>query len=147
MKYKFKTYLNRTLYPIAKYLFFKLDAETTHNMALKTGKILGSNIATKKITSICFNYTHPSLEQNILNIHFKNPVGLAGGFDKNAEIFNLMEDVGFGFTEVGSVTSNHCEGNKGKRLDRLIPQNALWINLGLNSKGTDKIKLKLEYHD
>lgn len=125
-----------------------MDAEFVHIFFLKVGKLLASNILTKSLTSLLFNYQNPSLQQRILNLNFPNPVGLAAGFDKNAEIFPLMSDIGFGFAELGSITALPCKGNPGKRLKRLITQNSIWVNLGLNNKGakeTAKYLNRLNY--
>lgn len=131
--------INRWIYwPTRKMLFF-FDAELVHNVFIKLGAILGSNFVTKKIVSFNYNYQNKKLEQKILGIHFRNPVGLCAGFDKNAQMMSIMEDVGFGFTEVGSVTAMSCVGNPGERMRRLIDKKALWVNLGLNNKGADEL--------
>ena len=130
---------NRIIKPIC----FMHDAERTHNFFIKLGKFLGSNQATKRAVSFLFSYQHPKLEQKILGLQFRNPVGLAAGFDKNAELVSVMEDVGFGFVEVGSVTALPCEGNSGKRIDRIIDKKSLWINLGLNNNGVQEIRKRL----
>jgi dihydroorotate dehydrogenase len=85
------------------------------------------------------------LEQKILGIKFRNPVGLSAGFDKNAEIISINEDIGFGFVEVGSITANPSKGNTGKRLERFINYDALWVNLGLNNKGAKEISSNLRH--
>ena len=129
---------------VIKKILFKIDPEKTHNSAIKTGKKLGSNKITKALTSSLFNYQNPILEQSILNIKFKNPVGLSAGFDKNAEIIPILESVGFGFAEVGSITAKPCKGNKGIRIKRMPKVQGLWINLGLNNEGADVISKKLK---
>lgn len=131
---------------IAKPLFFLFDPELMHKIFIKVGSILGSNVITKSLTAIALNYQNPILEQNLLGLKFRNPVGLAAGFDKNGEMVSIMDDVGFGFVEAGSITANPCPGNSGKRLERLIDRKALWVHFGLNNKGAvanyNKIKDK-----
>ncbi len=128
---------------IMKPLFFSMDAELVHNFFIRLGKYLGSNWATKKATSIAFDYKNEMLKQRILGIDFNNPVGLSAGFDKNADLVNIIGDVGFGFEEIGSVTAKACAGNKGKRLDRIKDKKSLWVHLGLNNIGAKSVASKL----
>jgi len=128
---------------VAKRIFFLIDPERIHNWMIGFGRFLGSNPITRGITSFFFGYSNKALEQNILGIHFKNPVGLAGGFDKNAQITGVMKSTGFGFTEIGSVTGEPCSGNPGKRLWRLIKSKGLVINYGLNNRGSEEISKRL----
>ncbi len=124
---------------IAKPVLFSFDPESVHNSLIGTGKFLGSNILTKSLTSFAFNYQNKMLEQTLSGLTFRNPVGLSAGFDKNAEVISVMEDVGFGFVEVGSITAKPSPGNPGKRLARYPERQSLWIHLGLNNKGADAI--------
>jgi len=140
----FRDRINRFFYRnIIKRICFKLDAENVHNFFIKAGKFLGRHFLTKKAVSLAFYYQRPILEQDILGIHFKNPVGLSAGFDKNAELVDILGDVGFGFAEIGSITARACEGNKGKRLDRVSKDRSLWVNFGLNNKGVKEIVSRL----
>lgn len=129
---------------VIKPICFMNDAEKIHNLFIKIGKLLGENKTTKKTTSLLFNYQNKKLEQKILGIKFRNPIGLSAGFDKNAELISIMEDVGFGFVEVGSITALACEGNKGKRVDRIPNKESLWVNFGLNNNGVREITKRLE---
>jgi len=136
---KARNWVNMIIYfPVRKILFL-IDAERVHNIFIRLGDLLGGNIVTKTAVSLLYNYQNAALEQEILGIRFRNPVGLCAGFDKNAEMMGIMEDVGFGFTEVGSVTAKQCYGNPGIRMKRLIDKKALWVNLGLNNKGADEL--------
>lgn len=137
--------VNSFLYQqILKRVFFLFDPEFMHITFIKIGKVLGNYKLTKKITRDMFYYSNPMLKQKILGIRFDNPVGLSAGFDKNAEIISICEDVGFGFSEVGSITKLSCDGNSGKRLERLKKQKSLWVNLGLNNKGVNEIASRLD---
>lgn len=136
---------NKTVYlNLIRPICFKKDPEKIHNLFIKIGKVLANSNLLKKTTSIFFNYQNPSLEQTILGIKFKNPVGLPAGFDKNVDIVNLMENVGFGFSEIGSVTAKPSLGNAGLRMKRIPKEKALWVNMGLNNIGAIKIKEKLD---
>ncbi len=133
-----------TLYQnVAKPILFMFDPEDVHKSFISFGKSLGSNTATKGIIRWIYYYGNPMLEQNILGIKFESPVGLSAGFDKDAKIISICEDIGFGFTEVGSVTRHACTGNPGKRLGRLPEKKSLWVNLGLNNNGADEISSRL----
>lgn len=124
---------------ILKPMFFQFDPELMHNLFIGIGKILGRYKLTKKITNLLFNYQNKILEQELFGIKFKNPIGLSAGFDKNAELVSIMEDVGFGFVEVGSITALSCKGNTGKRMKRIIDKKSIWVNMGLNNKGAKEI--------
>lgn len=130
---------------ILKPIFFKFDAEDMHNFFNTVGIFLGKHTITKKITHALFDYSNPKLEQNILGIHFKNPVGLSAGFDKNAELSDILPSVGFGFIEVGSITGEPCTGNLRPRLWRLVKSKSLVVNYGLKNDGCEKISQRLEH--
>ncbi|MEK6893733.1 MAG: quinone-dependent dihydroorotate dehydrogenase [Nanoarchaeota archaeon] len=127
----------------AKKVFFMFDAELMHSAFIKIGKFLGEYWSTKKATGLFFDYQDKCLEQEICGVKFRNPVGLAAGFDKNAEMISIMENVGFGFSEVGSISGRASKGNTGQRMKRLIKEKSLWINLGLNNCGAEKVYRKL----
>ena len=96
---------------ILKPILFLEDPEKVHDRIIVVGKFLGRHAITRRFTALAFSYTNKALEQNILGIKFFNPVGLAAGFDKNAELTDIIPSVGFGFMEVGSITGEPCEGN------------------------------------
>lgn len=135
--------MNFSYKKIAKPIMFLQDPEKTHKRAVLMGKILQSNFVTRGITSALFNYQNKMLEQEISGIKFKNPIGLAAGFDKNAELIPLLGKVGFGFVEVGSITAKECAGNPGTRLWRMPERECIRVNLGLNNKGAEEISKKL----
>ena len=120
------------------------DPETVHDRMIKVGKILGNFALSRKMTSVLFDYENPMLEQTVLGMKFKNPIGLAAGFDKNAEIVNILSSVGFGFTEVGSITGYPCVGNAKPRLWRLPKSKGLVVNYGLKNDGADVIAKRLQ---
>ncbi|MBP7708706.1 quinone-dependent dihydroorotate dehydrogenase [Candidatus Pacearchaeota archaeon] len=135
---------NRSSYKIVKNIAFKFDPENVHNFFIRTGKRLQSNKVSRRVLRAFFSYKNRKLEQNLGGIRFANPVGLSAGFDKNAEIINTISDVGFGFSEVGSITAKACKGNDGVRLRRLPEKKSLWVNFGLNNDGADKIARRLQ---
>ena len=142
---KLKTTLEKEVYTkVIKPILFKKDPEEVHSRFIKLGKFLGNHKTAKAAISYLFNYSNEKLNQDLLGIQFKNPVGLSAGFDKNAEIISILEDVGFGFAEVGSISAKPCAGNQGKRLDRIPEKQSLWVYYGLMNNGADIITQKLK---
>lgn len=91
-----------------------------------------------------YGVNSPLLEKEIFGLKFKNPVGIAAGFDKNALILNELEDFGFGFVEIGTVTPRPQQGNPKKRLFRLKKDQALINRMGFNNDGVDAITNRLK---
>ena len=90
-----------------------------------------------------YNFDNPVLNQHLLGLDFSNPIGLAAGFDKNAEVINPMINLGFGFVEVGTITPKFQKGNIKPRIFRLKEDEAIINHLGFNNKGTEKVFEKL----
>jgi dihydroorotate dehydrogenase len=115
------------LYPLARPLLRCIDPETAHRMtigALKLGLATGVN-----------KPDDPILGSRVFGLAFSNPIGLAAGFDKDAEVTDAMLALGFGFVEAGTVTPRPQPGNSGKRLFRLDEDEAVINRLGFNSCG------------
>lgn len=121
-----------------------LDPEMVHDSITLVGRFLGSNPLTRGTTRALLSYSHPALEQKILGIRFKNPVGLSAGFDKDALLTDILPSVGFGFAEVGSITGEPCEGNPKPRLFRLKNHKSLVVYYGLKNEGCEKISERLK---
>src|SRR3989338_8776954 len=126
-----------------KPLFFTLDPERVHDRMTATGVRMGRHAAMRRLARVLFTYAHPSLEQTMLGLRFVNPIGLAAGFDKNAELTDILPDVGFGFAEVGSVTCEPCEGNPKPRLWRLPQSQSIVVWYGLKNDGCEAIAARL----
>src|SRR3989344_1259764 len=84
------------------------------------------------------------LKQTVCGITFENPIGLAAGFDKNAEILDILPTIGFGYTEVGSVTGERCVGNAKPRLWRIPEEKSLRVYYGLKNDGAEAISARLK---
>lgn len=125
-------------------ILFKFDPETIHHFvfsAIKTGhRIPGVGPLVRSL----FTHKDPSLEREIFGLKFRNPIGLAAGFDKNAELYNELADYGFGFIEIGTVTPEAQEGNPKKRMFRLSEDRGLINRMGFNNKGLDAVITKLK---
>lgn len=142
---KVRNLIIRVLYKgIVKQILFRIDPEKVHDHFTKVGKFLGKVTFLKAITGFFFQYKNPKLHQELLGIKFENPIGLAAGFDKNAELTRVIRSVGFGHAEVGSITGEPCKGNEKPRLWRLKKSKGLVVWYGLKNDGCEKIAKRLE---
>lgn len=122
---------------ILKPVFFWQDPEDVHDRMTAAGEFLGNRQLTRKLTGAMFGFTHPMLEQTVAGLRFKNPIGLAAGFDKDARLTRILPAVGFGFEEVGSITALAYAGNPKPRLYRLPQYQTLRVNYGLKNEGAE----------
>lgn len=129
---------------ILKPVLFQIDAEKVHNGVLGLGEFLGRYNITKSFINFLFNYRDPNLKKNILGLDFENPIGLGAGFDYNGNLAGIMNNVGFGFSTVGTVTAKPYKGNKPPRLARLPKSKSLLVNKGFKSDGADKVLKRLD---
>ena len=116
-------------------LIFKLDPETAHNLAIKTLKL--NYIPNKKVQQ------NKLLETKIFGKKIPNPIGIAAGFDKDAEVYNSLFKLGFGYVEVGTITPLKQYGNPKPRVFRLEEDEALINRLGFNNSGSDKVRSRI----
>ena len=119
-------------------LIFKLDPEVAHTLAIKSLKFnFVPNLLDK-------DKNNPLLKTKLFNKNLDNPIGMAAGFDKNAEVYNSLFKLGFGFVEVGTITPLKQYGNLKPRVFRLVKDEALINRLGFNNLGAinvlDRIK-------
>ena len=121
------------MYSNLRSLIFKIDPERAHFLAIQSLKLnLVSNIFDE-------NKNDPILKTKLFNQDLDNPIGIAAGFDKNAEVYNPLFKLGFGFVEVGTVTPLKQYGNEKPRVFRLVEDEALINRLGFNNHGSDTI--------
>ncbi|KKP37872.1 MAG: Dihydroorotate dehydrogenase 2 [Candidatus Peregrinibacteria bacterium GW2011_GWA2_33_10] len=144
--FKVRNFIEGFIYAVfLKRIFFLLDPEFIHDRMTRAGKMLGKTFLTRTLTKIAFSYQNKTyLEQEVLGIKFKNPIGLAAGFDKNAQLTAILPEVGFGFEEIGSITGEECAGNPKPRLWRLKKSGSLVIYYGLMNDGAEKISKRLK---
>jgi dihydroorotate dehydrogenase len=128
---------------LLKPIYFRQDPEDVHDAMTRMGEWLGRWWVLRKTVSSAFSFSHSMLAQDILGIHFSNPIGLAAGFDKDALLTDILPSVGFGYEEVGSITGEPCEGNPKPRLWRLPKSSALVVYYGLKNEGSEKVAARL----
>jgi len=116
-------------------LFFLFDPEKIHHFTFSLIKILSKIPGVPLVFKALFQVNDKKLERKLFGLTFKNPVGLAAGFDKNAVLYNELANFGFGFIEIGTVTPNAQPGNPKKRVFRLKTDNALINRMGFNNNG------------
>lgn len=124
-------------------MLFMLQPETIHGMVALAVKFGCSIPGVKWLLSKFYVVNNPKLEREVFGLKFRNPVGLAAGFDKNAELFNQFSAFGFSFIEIGTVTPKAQPGNPKPRSFRLIADQGLINRMGFNNKGVNYVKLKL----
>lgn len=125
------------MYKLAKAFLFLLAPEQAHHFTTKTLNLLFRIPFIKSIFERTYSLENKKLERKLFGLTFKNPVGLAAGFDKNAEFIQEFSSIGFGFIEVGTVTPLPQEGNPKPRLFRLKKDRALINRMGFNNRGMD----------
>lgn len=132
------------IYELIKPLLFRLEPERAHCLTEFSLRTLNA-IFPGALSLLAHRYivNDESLKQNLLGLDFSNPVGLAGGFDKNATMIRPLSALGFGFLEFGTLTPKPQKGNEKPRLFRLIQQESLQNAMGFNNQGGDKIALRL----
>lgn len=127
------------MYKFFRLIMFMFNPERVHNITVRLLKTTKYIPFFNSLLRLNYTVKSPELERKVLGIKFKNPVGLAAGFDKNAEIYNELFDLGFGFVEIGTVTRKAQKGNAKPRLFRLFKDKAIINRMGFNNNGVEKI--------
>src|SRR3989338_1831544 len=126
-----------------KPVLFRFDPEVVHDRFTKNGELLGKQAWMRSVVTRLFRYDHPKLNQTIAGILFTNPVGLSAGFDKDGRLVNILPAVGFGYSQVGTVTKQAYQGNPKPRLYRLPKSHGIVVNYGLKNDGVEAIVARL----
>ena len=129
---------------IIRPLFFLFDPEKIHHFTFLLIKLLSKIPGVPSIFRSLYQVNDKRLERELFGLTFKNPVGLAAGFDKNAVLYNELTNFGFGFIEIGTITPEPQEGNPKKRVFRLKADNALINRMGFNNEGLEASIKKLK---
>lgn len=116
-------------------LFFSFDPEKIHHFTFSLIKISSKIPGFSALFRSLYAVNDKRLEKNLFGLTFKNPVGLAAGFDKNAVLYNELANFGFGFIEIGTITPKAQAGNPKKRLFRLKDDQGIINRMGFNNEG------------
>src|ERR1700744_1577475 len=127
------------MYKLIKPILFQFDPEKVHYFVTRNLKRFNRFPGGRAFGRMLWDLQDIRLEKEVLGLKFKNPVGLAAGFDKNAELISEMADMGFGFVEVGTVTPLPQAGNIKPRMFRLPEDSALINRMGFNNLGVDVV--------
>lgn len=128
---------------IIRPILFLFSPERIHQFVFCCLRFVQTIPGGLKLTSLFFSYRSSNLEREVFGIRFPNPVGLAAGMDKDAEVYDVLGQMGFGFIEIGTVTPKPQPGNDKPRLFRLPANQALINRMGFNNKGVVAMAHKL----
>lgn len=118
-------------------ILFKFDPEKVHHFTFSFLKFTFKIPFIAALARNSYVINDKRLERKLFGLTFKNPVGLAAGFDKNAVLYNELANFGFGFIEIGTVTPKAQEGNPKKRLFRLLDDSGVINRMGFNNNGLE----------
>ena len=125
-------------------ILFYFDPEKVHYFTFSLVKFISKIPFVTSIIKAIYAVEDKRLEREVFGLKFKNPVGLAAGFDKDAKLFNELSDFGFGFIEIGTLTPKPQDGNPKKRLFRLKSDSAIINRMGFNNGGVEAAILRLK---
>ena len=125
------------MYKLFRFVLFQFDAEKVHYFVVGLLNQIHRFAPARQLFRSLYAVQHPALETNFLGLKFPNPVGLAAGFDKNAQHIDALADCGFGFIEIGTVTPKAQPGNDKPRLFRLKADQAILNRMGFNNDGVE----------
>ena len=125
-------------------LLFLFDPEKVHYFTFSLIKWFSFLPGIPYLTRMFYQLNDPRLEREVFGLKFPNPVGLAAGFDKNAELFKELSNFGFGFIEIGTLTPKAQPGNSKKRLFRLKEDEAIINRMGFNNDGVEDAVKRLK---
>lgn len=125
-------------------ILFCFDPEQVHHFTFSLIRFLNKIPGCGKLFQSIYEVKNPKLEREVFGLKFKNPVGLAAGFDKDAKLYQELSNFGFGFIEIGTLTPKPQEGNPKKRLFRLKEDSAIINRMGFNNGGVDEAVERLK---
>lgn len=134
-----------TLYETAvRPLLFRLDAERAHELTLRSAALAGRAAPIRRLARRVFAGDDGGLGVELGGLSFRNPLGLAAGFDKNGRALPLLAELGFGHVEMGSVSARPSDGNPRPRLFRLPEDDAIVVSYGVPNEGAEAVAARLE---
>lgn len=129
---------------IIRPLLFLFDPEKVHQFTFRWLKFVNKIPFVPALLRAHYRLKDKRLEREVFGIKFPNPIGLAAGLDKNAELFSELSSLGFGFIEIGTVTPKSQPGNPPKRLFRLVEDEGIINRMGFNNEGVEAIVARLK---
>lgn len=144
MKHIFIRFIHFFYKNILRRIIFLFNSEFIHDFATVFGEFLGKFKLLRNLTKIFFGYENKSLSQKINDIYFKNPIGLAAGFDYQARLIQILPSIGFGFETIGTITNKPYQGNPKPRLGRLVKSRSLMVYKGFKNEGIRTVVKKLK---
>mgnify|MGYP001254228096 CR=1 FL=1 len=130
-------------YKIYRRILFLFNPEAIHHFTFTLIKLIAMIPGKMWALGVIFKINDSRLEREVFGIKFKNPVGLAAGFDKDAKLFDELSSFGFGFIEIGTVTPLPQKGNPKPRLFRLQKDSAIINRMGFNNQGLEAVIARL----
>lgn len=129
------------MYRLLRHLLFRLDPERAHALTLQALRLAGNFPPSRKLLE--WMYQAPSKPVNVFGLTFKNPVGLAAGYDKDGIAIRGLSALGFGHVEIGTVTPKSQPGNPSPRVFRLVEDEAVINRMGFPSRGAEFVRKQL----
>lgn len=133
------------MYRFFRSLLFRLQPETIHRLTVRTLRMLRFVPFVRSILRAVYVRRSPALEREVLGLKFPNPIGMAAGFDKDAEVYDMLGALGFGFVEIGTVTPKPQNGNPKPRCFRLPKDKAIVNRMGFNNRGVQYAVKRLRH--
>jgi dihydroorotate dehydrogenase, subfamily 2 len=143
MGYAVRKFTTLSYRSVIKPILFRTSPDTAHLKIVQMGQKISKSKVLLGILKLSWSYKNPKLVQVVQGIKYENPVGLAAGFDKNVQLGEVLENIGFGFFTGGSVTGRYCEGNPRPWFHRLPEHKALVVHAGLANIGSVAISRAL----
>lgn len=132
---------------IIRPILFCFDPEAVHHFTFSLVRFVNKIPGISSLIKSLYTVNDKRLEREVFGLKFKNPVGLAAGFDKDAKLYKELSNFGFGFIEIGTLTPKAQEGNPKKRLFRLLEDSAIVNRMGFNNGGVDEAVKRLNVNN
>lgn len=133
-------------YAVIRSWLFRCNPETVHHATVEACRCAGAIPGVAAVSRRCFEVHDPALPSVVAGLRFENPIGLAAGWDKSGRALRLLDSLGFGFTEIGSVSALASVGNPKPRLFRVPQDQAIIVNYGLPNDGAEAVSRRLASH-
>lgn len=132
---------------IIRPILFCFDPEAVHHFTFSLVRFVNKIPGISSLIKSLYTVNDKRLEREVFGLKFKNPVGLAAGFDKDAKLYKELSNFGFGFIEIGTLTPKAQDGNPKKRLFRLLEDSAIVNRMGFNNGGVDEAVKRLNVNN